>query len=637
MVKILDEIMKELPSDKVSSVEFEAANIVVYTNNRDFLFSGRGIIREIVNKFKKRIELRADNTLLLDIEKAKEEIRGILVGVSIGDFKFDTARSKLIIEVDNVGAAVGRDGSNLKEIQKRTMWSVIIKRIPPLRSHVVDAMRAVEFAESEYRRKFLNKVGKRIYGGWTRGKIKGWARVTVMGAGNQVGRSAMYLQTSESRILFDCGIDPSVPFGDLAEFPHLDSPEFKLEDVDAVVISHAHMDHCGLLPYLFKIGYKGPVYATEPTRDIMALSQSDFIKIMGSNPGINPIYKIEDIKEMIKHVITLDYGEVTDITPDVRLTFYNAGHILGSSFCHVNIGNGRHNFMYTGDFNFNYNQRLLNNAVSEFPRLESMMMETTSAGPKDYSMPRLEAEEELLKIILDGYVKNGKVLIPVFGVGRSQEMLLAIENFIREERLPADLKVYIDGMVGEVTAIHTAYPEFLHRNLKSRILKNDNPFTVENFELVGSSKEREKIFESGKPAIVLATSGMLNGGTSVEYFKRFASSENNAIVFVGYQAEGTLGRRIKDGEKDILLSNTGNADDRVKVNMKVYEMKGAFSGHSDLPNNKRFLSTLNVKPKKLMLIHGDTFKLNYFEGVAKKILPNVKIYTPENLDSIRLI
>ncbi len=639
MVKILDEITKELPKEKIVSVEFEAANIVIYTNNKDFLFNGRNTIRSLVSKFKKRIELRADTSLLLSEEDAKKEIVKILDGVKIGEFKFDIARSLLIIEVDNVGAAVGKDGNNLKEIQKKTMWSVIIRRIPPLRSKTVDAMRAVEFQESAYRRKFLNKIGKRIYGGWTKGKIRSWSRVTMLGAGNQIGRSAVYLQTTESRILFDCGIDPSIPLGDPNEFPYLDSPDFKLEDVDAIVLSHAHMDHCGLLPYLYKIGYRGPIYCTEPSRDIMALSQLDFIKIMESTQGESTLYKPEHIKEMLKHVITLNYNEVTDITPDIRLTFYNSGHILGSAFCHVNIGNGVHNFMYTGDFNYSGKQRLLNKANTEFPRLESVMMETTSTGPGDYAMQREEAEEEFLKILLDAYVRKGKVLIPVFGVGRSQEMLLTIENFVREGRLPEDMKVHIDGMVWEVTAIHTAYPEYLNRVLKGRILKGDNPFLCPSFNEVGSKENRQKVIEEEGPCIVLATSGMMNGGSSVEYFKAFAKDENNAIIFVGYQARGTLGQKVKDSGgngAEILLANTGNEDDKVIVNMKVHHMKGAFSAHSDLGLSKKYVSNLSVKPRKIILNHGEPQKTFYFGNVVKKIIPNVKIYTPENLESIRL-
>ena len=201
MVKILDEIMKELPKEKIVSIEFEAANIVIYTNNKDFLFSGREKIRRIVSKLKKRIELRADTSLLLDEETSKKKITAILKDVKIGEFKFDSARSILILEVNNVGATVGKEGANLKEIQKQTFWTIIVKRIPPLRSKTVDAMRSIEFQESEYRRKFLNKVGKRIYGGWTHSKIKGWARITMLGSGNQIGRSAIYLQTNESRVI----------------------------------------------------------------------------------------------------------------------------------------------------------------------------------------------------------------------------------------------------------------------------------------------------------------------------------------------------------------------------------------------------------------------------------------------------
>lgn len=629
--------MKELPVDRVVSVEFEAANIVVYTNSRDFLFNGRDKIKNVVSKFKKRIELRTDPSLVMSEKETKVVINEILSNIQIDAFKFESSRSVLTIEVDNVGAAVGRDGANLKEIQKKTLWTIVVKRIPPLRSKTVDAMRAVEYQESEYRRKFLNNVGKRIYGGWIKGKIKGWSRVTILGGGNQVGRSAIYLQTTESRILFDCGINPSVPIGDPAEFPYLDSPDFKLEDVDAIVLSHAHLDHCGLLPYLYKIGYRGPIYCTEPTRDIMALSQIDFVKIMTSNSAItNPLYKAEDIKEMLKHVITLNYNEVTDIAPDIRLTFYNSGHILGSAFCHVNIGNGVHNFMYTGDFNYSGKQRLLDKAVTDFPRLESMIIENTATGIKDYSMQREEAEEEFLKILIDAYVKKSKILIPVFGIGRSQEMLLTIENFIKEGRLPEDIKIYVDGMVWEVTAIHTAYLEYLNRFLKGRILKGDNPFACPNFKEVGSRQEREQIYQSSECAIVLATSGMMNGGTSVEYFKNFASSENNAIVFVGYQAQGTLGRRIKDGEKEILLTNTGSADDKVSVRMQVYEMHGAFSGHSDLGLSKKYVSNLSVKPKKFILNHGEGQKIYHFGNVISRIVPGAKIYAPDNLESIRL-
>jgi KH/beta-lactamase-domain protein len=637
MVKILTEIKKELPKDKIKSIVFEAANIVVYTNDRNYLFSGRLDIKNLVWKFKKRIELRIDKTLLICEEESKKIITKLLPNIKISDFKFDTARSKLILEVDNVGEAIGVKGENLKKIQKEIFWSVLIKRSPSIKSKTVTAMRAVEFLETEYRRKFLDKVGNKIYGGWEEGKIKHWARVSMLGSGNQIGRSAIYLQTPVSRILFDFGIDPTHSPNNANFFPMFDSPDFEFTDIDAIVLSHAHMDHCGALPYLYKLGYRGPIYCTEPTRDLMVLSQLDFIKIMNSQKDTQQLYSVNDVKEMVKHIITLDYKEVTDITGDIRLTFYNSGHILGGAFCHTNIGNGMHNFLYTGDFNYNYNQRLLNRANTEFPRIESMLMENTSTGKDEYAESRDVMEEEFLKILIDSYVNKGKVLVPVFGVGRAQEMMLTIENFIREGRLPEDFKVYIDGVVYEVCGIHTAYPQYLNNKLRNRILKGDNPFMCENFKGVENQERRQQIYESQEHCVVIATSGMLNGGTSLEYFKQFAPYENNGIVFVGYQANGTLGRRVKNGEKEILLSNSGNENDKIKVNMQVYHMKGAFSAHSDLGLSKKFLADLSVKPKKMLLNHGDITKLNYFSTVVKSMIKNCKVYLPENLETVRLI
>ena len=637
MVKILNEILKELPKEKINSVEFEAANIVIYTKDTKYLFEGRLDVKKLVSKYKKRIELRADTNLLLNQEDTTKIVEEILKENSnLNDIKFDFSRSKLTIEVDNVGNAIGVEGCNLKEIQKKTNWSVLVKRSPKIKSKTVDSMRNVEYLESSYRRGFLDKVGKKIYGGWEDGKIRSWARVSFLGSGGQVGRSSIYLQTQSSRILFDCGIDPTKEIDDSNFFPFLNCPEFKVDEIDAVVLSHAHMDHCGALPYLYKIGYRGPIYCTEPTRDLMVLSIVDFIKIMNFETSKKPLYTLMDVKEMLKHIITINYLEVTDITSDIRLTFYNAGHILGSAFCHINIGNGVHNFLYTADINYSNRQKLLNKAETNFPRIESMLLEGTLVGPQDHSASRDQKEEEFLEILINGYLDKSKILIPVFGIGRAQEMLLTIENFIREERLPKDTKVYVDGMVFEVNAIHSTYPEFLNYRLRNRILNDDNPFLCENFLGVENQKRREMIYESNEPCIIIATSGMLNGGTSVEYFKALAPYENNAIIFVGYQGEGTLGKRVRDGEKEILLKNSGREEDKIKVNLKVYHMSGAFSAHSDVSLTRKFLANLSAKPKKIMLNHGEITKLNYFSQNLKQIIVNCKTYVPENLEVIRL-
>ena len=618
MVKILNEIMKSLPSEKISSIEFEGANIVIYTNNSKFLFEGRSILKKLVERLKKRIELRSDPKILLNEEDSKKFIGEVLKDVKVSDIKFEFARSCLTIEVDNVGLAIGKEGCNLKELQKKTLWLIEIKKTPIMKSKTVSAMREVEFSESEYRRKFLNKVGKKIYGGWETGKIKKWARITMLGAAKQIGRSCIYLQTPESRVLFDCGLDVTKPFDDNDAFPFFESPDFKLEDIDAIVLSHAHLDHCGLIPYLYKIGYRGPLYCTAPTRDLIALSLVDFVKIMHQNNSENVLYKIEDVKEMLKHTITIDYMKVSDITSNLRLTFYNAGHVLGSAFCHINIGNGVYNFLYTGDINYSTRQRLLQKATDTFPRIEAMLLEATSSGPQDYAKNRDEAEEDFLKALIDSYVNKSKILLPVFGIGRSQEMLLCIEEFIRLGRLPKDFKVYVDGMIYEVCAIHSSHPNFLNMKLRNRLNNNENPFLNETFIEVNSHEHREEILEKNEQALIIATSGMLNAGPSLEYFKKLAPNEKNAILFCGYQSQGTIGRRVKDGEKEILLTNTGSENDKVKVNLQVYEMQGAFSGHNDLPLNKKFLGALTPKPRKIILNHGDPIKLESFSNYVKK-------------------
>ena len=435
MADIIKEILKELPKDKISDASYEAANIVLYTKDAEFLLTNHGLIKEIVDKFKKRIELRPDPSITMPEEKAEKLIREILTEEpGIDQIIFDSQRSTVIIEVEKPGLAIGKQGNILKDIREKTLWIPHIRRKPALRSKLIESIRAVLYQESEFRRKFLDKVGHRIYDGWIREKKHEWIRISYLGSGRQVGRSCMLLQTPESRILLDCGIDPAYETDNPEAYPYLEVPEFKLSEIDAVVISHAHLDHVGLVPYLVKMGYQGPIYCTPPTRDIMALSQIDFIKIMRSE-GKDPIYGIEDIKNMVKQTICLPYNMVSDITPDVRITFYNAGHIIGSAMVHIHIGNGLHNLVYGADMKFG-KSALLDPAVCEFPRVETLMLESTYGGKDNIIPPRKEVETQLHDIILNTLKRGGKVLVPVLGVGRAQEIMIMIEEMYRNRIKP---------------------------------------------------------------------------------------------------------------------------------------------------------------------------------------------------------
>ena len=266
-------------------------------------------------------------------------------------------------------------------------------------------------------------------------------------------------------------------------------------------------------------------------------------------------YTSNDVRDYLKHSIVLNYGSVTDIAPDIKLTFHNAGHILGSAIAHFHLGDGLYNIAFTGDFNY-AKSRLFNPAVAQFPRLEALVMESTYGGSNDFQPARQDAEEKLYATVRTVADRGGKVIIPAFAVGRSQEVMLALEEGMRFGKIPK-VKVYLDGMIKEATAIHTAYPEYLNSDLRNQIFKEGlNPFLAECFcrSIPRRCGRGDGLDE---PCVIITTSGMLNGGPVFDYLNNLAADERNALVFVGYQADGTLGRRIQKGWREVPLGTAG--------------------------------------------------------------------------------
>ena len=308
-IKILQEIKDMLPPNaKISSILFEGANIVLYTKNRDFFLDGGNTVKEIVGSIKKRVELRPDPSLCDDLENAEEKIRKIIPSdAGKIELNFDIPRSVVVIEAEKPGLAIGKSGELLKEIKKQTFFVPLVQRIPAIDSKIVENIRRVLYESSDERKKFLHTVGERIYGTRKKDRPTKWVRLTFLGASRQVGRSCFLLQTEESNVLLDCGINVAATGEDA--HPFFNAPEFKIEDLDAVIISHSHLDHVGLLPLLFKYGYKGPVYMTAPTRDVSALLLLDLISV-GQKDAKDALFSSTDIKKMVKHVVTLGYDEV---------------------------------------------------------------------------------------------------------------------------------------------------------------------------------------------------------------------------------------------------------------------------------------------------------------------------------------
>jgi hypothetical protein len=627
MVDILKQITEQLKAN-ITEAGFEGANIVIYTDNENFFKEGEPRIKEIVDQIKKRIELRADDKILMAKEETEKEIRKIIPEeADITDILFDDARSIVVIEAKRPGLVIGKQGSILGEIRNRTLWSPQVQRSPAIKSQITENIRAVLYDNSSYRRKFLNNIGGKIYKEWSPEKVDEWVRLTVLGCGRQVGRSCLLLQTPNSKILLDCGIDVASQGKD--KFPYLDIPEFDLNQLDAVVISHAHLDHVGLLPYLFKMGYKGPVYMTAPSRDIAALLALDFIGV-AYKQAAKPLFDSQDVKEMVKHTICLNYNEVTDITSDVRITFYNSGHVLGGAMIHFNIGNGLHNLVYAADYKY-ARTRLLDPAIASFPRVETIITESTYGSKNDAFPPRSETEEKLLEVIRKTIDRNGKVLIPELGLGRAQETMLILEDAMASGKLKK-VPIYIDGMIWDINAIHTAYPDFLSSKVKSDVFQDRNPFMSEFFMRVGSQSERRNVIEGG-PCIVLATSGMLVGGASVEYFREFAGNPNNAIVFVCYQGIGSLGRQVQDGIKETKMIVEGK-EEMIKIEFEVFTITG-FSAHPGRNELVAFFNNMRPKPKRIIINHGEVSKSLDLASTLYK-LTKVETNVPRNLETLRL-
>lgn len=629
-VEISQYVLEHVPKEaEITRIEYEGASLAIYTKKPEVLIEQSFVITDIVNMIRKRIVVRSDPSVRLEENDVERIVREIIPKeAEVTDISFDPSLGEVIIEAKKPGMAIGKNGSVLQDVVRQTRWRPRILRSPPIPSKIIDRMRHYLHSESKERERILRTVGERIFRP-TILKV-GDIRLTALGGFQEVGRSAILLQTRESQVLLDCGINPGSS-DPLEAFPRLDTPQFDLDSLDAVVISHSHLDHCGFLPFLFKYGYDGPIYCSAPTSNLMTLLQLDYLDVSNKQGSMAP-YDQKDVRETVLHTMPLRYGSVTDISPDIRLTLHNAGHILGSSLVHLHIGEGIHNIVYTGDYKFAPTM-LLEEAVAEFPRVETIITESTYGAPQDIMPSRIEAEEKLVSIINNTLERDGKVIIPIPAVGRAQEIMLIIDGYMRRGSLK-EAPVFLEGMISEATAIHTAYPEYLAREVRDSILHEGiNPFQSDYITMVEHPSAREEIIE-GKPCIIIATSGMLEGGPVIDYFRELAPNEHNTIIFVSYQIEGTLGRRVQKGLAEAPMMNSDGKIEVVKIRLGTDSIEG-FSGHSDRRQIIRYINRVSPKLEKIIVCHGERMKCL---SIANLFRRKYKIDTvaPRILETIRL-
>ena len=611
---IMAVILQSLPHEaNLTKIEYEGPCIALYSKNPSYLLQNNQLVLNMVNTIKKRIVIRIDESLRLSQDESTNVIGDTVPKESgIAGTFFDAVLGEAVIFARKPWTIL-REGGDV-DLTEKIGWKVRVRKAPQNMLPIETLYKILGETVSQ-RTKFYREVGDKIF----RPKLTEQAEASLLTLGGfaEVGRSCMLLETRESKIILDCGLNLSAK-DSLGALPRFDITGIGKEDVDAVVLSHAHLDHTGFLPALFKYGYRGPVYCTEPTLLLMSILQRDYLKYSGSDA----LYSEQDIDRAVTHTITLMLGIVTDISPDIKLVLSNSGHIIGSTSIHLHIGNGEHNLVYTSDMKFGKTQTL-ENASWSFPRVETMIIESTYGGKEDIMCPREQAEANLVSAVERTLTAGGHVLMPVPAVGISQELILLLDRFTKGGRLKT--KVLVEKIISEATAVYEAYPEFLSKELGKHVLESEASQFGSEFSIVES-----ETLKPSEPAIVLAPSSMLIGGPSVGYLKQIADNPKSTLIILSYQSLDTPGRAILDGARQIRIGG-----ETIELHCQVERIDGLGS-HSDYNQLMAYVMRLRPKLRRVLVNHGERPKA---QNLASMINKQFRIQTQHPLvqEAIKLL
>lgn len=611
---IMAVILQSLPQEaSLTKIEYEGPCIALYSKNPSYLLHNNQLVLNMVNSIKKRIVIRTDESLRRSQDEARKIIaESVPRDAGLVSAFFDAALGEAVIFARKP-TTILHDGEDLY-LSEKIGWRVKIRKAPQNMLPIETLYNLLSETVS-LRTKFYREVGDKIF----RSRLTQQAEASLLTLGGfaEIGRSCMLLETRDSKIILDCGLNLSAK-DSLAAVPRFDIAGISMADIDAVVLSHAHLDHTGFLPALFKYGYRGPVYCTEPTLLLMSILQRDYLKHLGKDA----LYSEHDINSAVAHTITLMNGIVTDISPDVKLVLSNSGHIIGSTSIHLNIGNGEHNLVYTSDMKFG-KTLTLENASWNFPRVETMIIESTYGGKEDIMCPREQAENELTATVERTIAVGGHILLPVPAVGISQELIIILDRLRKAGRFQAS--VIVEKIISEATVAYESYPEFLSKDLGKCVLESEESQFGSEFSIVES-----KTLQPSEPTVVLAPSSMLIGGPSLGYLKQIASDPKSAIVILSYQSLDTPGRALLDGAKQIEVQGQ-----TLDIQCQVKRIDGLGS-HSDYNQLMAYVSRLRPKLRRILVNHGERPKA---QNLASSINKQFRIQTQHPLvqEAIKLL
>ena len=437
-------------------------------------------------------------------------------------------------------------------------------------------------------------------------------RIKFCGASSGVTGSCHLLTTENHKVLLDCG---QFQGGKAQEALNYEPFPFDPKEVECVILSHAHIDHCGRIPLLVKRGFTGKIYCTDATADLLdvMLKDSGFIHekdaewkskraARAGKPPVEPLYTYEDAVRALEYVVPVLYDQQIEINDHMKIVFNDAGHILGSAITELWVEeDGRESkIVFSGDLG------MMNRPILRDPTIikkaDYVIMETTY-GNRNHPANSTSIKE-LLDIVLKTTRRGGTVVIPSFAVGRTQELIYEFNKFYEEHSEYKEemdqLMVYVDSpMATTATEVFRKNAQVFDEETRDYILRGDNPLDFKNLKFTRSTAESQALNLDRNPKVIISASGMCEAGRIRHHLKHNLWDSKSSIIFVGYQAEGTLGKLLVEGGKDVVLFG-----EEIHVNAEIYNLEG-FSGHADQDGLFSWLAGFRQKPKQIFLVHGE--------------------------------
>jgi metallo-beta-lactamase family protein len=463
-------------------------------------------------------------------------------------------------------------------------------------------------------------------------------KVKFLGAAGTVTGSCHVIETDAARFAIDCGMHQG---NEAIERRNLDTAVYHPREMDFFLITHAHIDHSGLLPRMVRTGFSGKIFCTPPTRDLLGIMLEDSAHIQEMEAewasqksrrhggrSVEALYTRADAAAATALLEPVPYGQRFSPAPGVTAVYHDAGHILGSAFIELTIekNGSRTRMLFSGDLG--RPDQLLVNDPDKPVDSDYLFLEGTY-GDRDHKN-EAESRDELAQAINYSYDRGGKVIIPAFAVERTQELLFCLHLLLRDGKIPADIPVFVDSPLAiKATEIFKRNPQYLDAETQAYFDRGEDPLSLPNLRFTQTTEQSREINTLNGPAIVISASGMCNAGRVKHHLRHNLWRQQASVVFVGFQAMGTPGRKIVDGAKKIRLLG-----EEVVVNARIFTI-GGFSSHAGQSQILQWLSHFKVNHPQVFLVHGEQKALDTLAGIVRERY-GVTVRIPQYLEEYTL-